>query len=81
MRLLMVIFLCLGLASCASVRHKTAGYFNNRDKAYLHSKNGVDLKVPPPLSGRLISHYYDVHPTAAAHAQTTPPPEGPVKRS
>jgi len=44
----------LMLCACSSV------YTSNVDKAYLNSQNGKHLKVPAPLNGSELSHFYDL---------------------
>ncbi len=50
-------FICvvMGLLSACGTN-----YMSNGEKRYVHSRNGVDLVVPSPLTAGNISHFYDL---------------------
>lgn len=37
-------------------------YASNTERSYLHSRNGVNVVVPPPLTTTSMSHFYDLPP-------------------
>ncbi len=48
----------------------SAQYTSNGEQQYLHSRNGVNLVVPPPLTTTNMSHFYDL-PSQPQNAQVS----------
>lgn len=61
----------LVLAGCS------AQYTSNGEQQYVHSRNGVLMVVPPPLTRSNISDFYDLPPqNQNAEVTITPPMSG-----
>ncbi len=55
----------IGLICLASLlANCTAQYTSNGEQKYIHSQNGPNIVVPPPLTTENISHFYDLPPAS-----------------
>lgn len=68
-----VYILALGVLLNACAKNEVL-YGSSNKKAYLQSKNGPELIVPPPLTTSNISNFYDLpNQTQDARVHITPP--------
>ncbi|WP_298625742.1 hypothetical protein [uncultured Legionella sp.] len=55
-KLSFIVLAALALSACNS------RYTSNGENVYLHSRNGVQIVVPPPLTNANISNFYNLPP-------------------
>jgi uncharacterized lipoprotein len=68
--------LCFFVLATLALSACNSRYSSNGETIYLHSRNGVKITVPPPLTNANISNFYDLPPqNQDARVSIAPPGE------